>query len=82
MTESQRTRWLATALLCIAPLVVALDLAIMSFTHVLAADSYWADQFRGQLLLGLAIPFSLVHLAVAAVARTFVRAEGEHPWIP
>jgi hypothetical protein len=94
MTDSQRTKWLATALLCLTPLVVALDLAIMNFTQVLAADSYWADLFRGFLIVGLAIPFALVPLAIAAVAGTLdvaasdrrrghvTRAEGESPWTP
>jgi hypothetical protein len=94
MTDSQRTNWLATALLCLAPLAVGLDLAIVNFTQVLAADAYWADLFRGFFIVGLAIPVALVPLAIAALAETLdvaasdrrrgqvTRAEGEPPWTP
>jgi hypothetical protein len=78
MSDSQRTRLLALALLCsVTQLGLVLTVALVAFTPVSIGDSYWADLFRGVVILGLAIPFLLVPIAVAAVRELRRAVAGE-----
>jgi hypothetical protein len=77
MTDSQRTRLLALTLLCgLTQLGVVLTIAVVAFTRVSVGDSYWADLFRGLVILGVAIPFLLVPIAIAAVTEPKLRQAG------
>jgi hypothetical protein len=75
MSDSQRTRLLALTLLCgVTQLGTGLTVALVAFSPVSVGDSYWADLFRGVVILGLAIPFLLVPIAIAAVMELTRRA--------
>jgi hypothetical protein len=77
MTDSQRTRLLTLSLLCgVTQLGVVVTVAVVAFTRVSVGDSYWADLFRGVVILGVAIPFLLVPTAIAAVTEPKLQQGG------
>jgi hypothetical protein len=74
-SDSQRTRFLALTLLCgVTQLGIVLTVALFALTPVSVGDSYWADLLRGLVLLGFAVPFLFVPIAIAAMTEPRLRA--------